>query len=183
VKLLAQPSQFGVGLCFEEAPVDAKAAISITRLCQSVDYTGVFEAEFLHAADELQLIDVNPRFYGQMAFDEARGLPQARLAFAYAQDDTPGLMQLKTDLTMPRGQCPTAFSNRLALEFRLTAQRFSGRSVEPPTDHWRAWLRKTQPHRADAIHAETDPLPGIAATMTALMNWTVHPRSSYREAA
>ena len=49
---------------------------AIRRLCREVGYFGVFEIEFLRVLDRgWAVIDFNPRFYHQMGFDIARGLP------------------------------------------------------------------------------------------------------------
>jgi hypothetical protein len=72
-KVFQRPRRLGVGLCFEEAVVAPALASGLRALCRSVGYHGVFEAEFLEGPYGPQLIDFNPRFYGQLAFDVARG--------------------------------------------------------------------------------------------------------------
>src|SRR5262249_42010760 len=44
-KLLQRPKVAGVGLCFEDAPVDPALAERLVALCRHVGYFGVFEAE------------------------------------------------------------------------------------------------------------------------------------------
>jgi D-aspartate ligase len=77
-KILQRPRRLGVGICFEEAPVDASLVAGLERLIQRVGYSGVFETEFVQTGGRSVLIDFNPRFYNQMSFEVARGLPHRR---------------------------------------------------------------------------------------------------------
>ena len=55
----------------------APLAAAVARLCRGLGYFGAFEVEFLREGERRMVIDFNPRFYGQMAFDVKRGLPAA----------------------------------------------------------------------------------------------------------
>ena len=46
-KIVQQPRNIGVGLCFEPALVDPHLADQAKRLCERIGYYGVFEIEFL----------------------------------------------------------------------------------------------------------------------------------------
>jgi hypothetical protein len=74
-KALPWPRRLGLGLCYEHAEVDPDAASKGLALCRRIGYHGAFEAELIRRAGGLLLIDFNPRFYGQMSFDIARGSP------------------------------------------------------------------------------------------------------------
>jgi predicted ATP-grasp superfamily ATP-dependent carboligase len=84
-KVLQRPRRVGVGICFESAPVDPQALADVRRLCLANGYYGVFEVEFLRHDDRLELIDFNPRFYGQLGFDIGRELPLPQLVWLAAQ--------------------------------------------------------------------------------------------------
>ena len=56
-------------------------AAGLERLVARVGFSGVFEAEFIDPQGQAVLIDFNPRFYNQMGFDIARGLPLPLLAY------------------------------------------------------------------------------------------------------
>ena len=77
MKILQRPRKVGIGLCFEARAIEEPLVEKIAALCRRVGYTGVFEAEFVVAGDRRLLIDFNPRFYSQMGFEVARGLPAA----------------------------------------------------------------------------------------------------------
>jgi predicted ATP-grasp superfamily ATP-dependent carboligase len=90
-KVLQWPRRLGMGLCFEEAEVHPRLADDVARLCRHAGYCGAFEVEFLESRGRYQLIGVNPRFYGQMAFDVSRGLDLPRLVYLGATGDRSGL--------------------------------------------------------------------------------------------
>ena len=73
-----------------------------------IGYFGVFEAEFIRLGDERLLIDFNPRFFGQMGFDVARGLPIVGLAYEAALGGT----QRVTQLLQASASWSTANQNR-----------------------------------------------------------------------
>src|SRR5690606_38582891 len=87
LKILQRPRRLGVGLCFEEAPVDPAVLQSLVRLCREVGYFGVFEAELVPENGRLHLLDFNPRFYGQMAFETGRGIPLGYMVWLAATGD------------------------------------------------------------------------------------------------
>ena len=60
VKVLQWPRRVGVGICFEDAPVDEQLAERLRQFCLQVGYFGVFEAEFVRDGSGLRLIDFNP---------------------------------------------------------------------------------------------------------------------------
>ena len=86
-KLVQWPRLAGVGILFEDAPVDDDLAQKIRRMCGAMDFVGVFEAEFIGGPADRRLIDFNPRFFGQMGFDIVRGLPSPLLVYLAAIGD------------------------------------------------------------------------------------------------
>ena len=79
-KVLQLPRRAGVGLCFESVDPDPQLLQLLSGLCARSGYHGVFEAEFAEHGGRLLLIDFNPRYFGQMGFDIARGMPLPWLA-------------------------------------------------------------------------------------------------------
>ena len=64
-----------LALLKRNVPVDAELAEKVRQLCVKLGYFGSFEVEFIRAGGRQLLIDFNPRFYSQMGFDIARGMP------------------------------------------------------------------------------------------------------------
>ncbi len=83
VKVL-QASHVGIGICFENATPEAGLVERIAALCKKVGYYGMFEAEYIRSEGRQLLIDFNPRYFGQMGFDIARGVPLAFMAHVSA---------------------------------------------------------------------------------------------------
>jgi D-aspartate ligase len=173
-KILQRPRRLGVGLCFEEAPVDHAALEGITRLCHAVGYTGVFEAEFIGDEGRLRLIDLNPRFYGQMGFEIARGLPLACLTWLGAMGDEDGLGRVLAEARAWSEGRGYTYCDGFYLNVVLSAQRWSGRMSPAEVRHWRSWQRDHD-RRAlmvDAAAGSEDRLPGMVAAARELF-WAV----------
>jgi D-aspartate ligase len=179
VKVLQRPRRLGVGLCFEEMAIDPAALAEVKRLCAAVGFFGVFEVEFVRSNGRLALIDFNPRFYGQMAFEHARGLPLGWLAWLGAIGDERRIAEEldRADQWGPgRGYI---YCNRFFLSTMFRLQRLTG-SVPPEEEQrWREWLRS---HRAqglavDAVDHPSDPAPYRVGTLTEIYRALRHPRS------
>jgi len=127
LKLLQWPPRAGVGLLFEDAPIHAELAAKLRRMCESVGFVGVFEAEFIGTPSGLRLIDFNPRFFGQMGFDVARGLPSPLLVYLAAVGDTDKLRAEVSAGSAWRAEGPTRFVNRTTLALTRAAERLVGR--------------------------------------------------------
>jgi predicted ATP-grasp superfamily ATP-dependent carboligase len=82
MKILQRPRRLGIGLCFEDAPLDPDLCDKARALARRAGYFGLFQLEFVRDGDRSLLIDFNPRFYNQLAFDMARGLPLAHIVYA-----------------------------------------------------------------------------------------------------
>jgi D-aspartate ligase len=127
LKLVQWPRLAGVGLCFEDAVIDAELAGKLRRMCESVGFVGVFEAEFVGMPTGLKLIDFNPRFFGQMGFDVVRGLPSPLLVYLAAMGDADRLRAEVGAACSWRAPGPMRFRNRTALALTRTAERLVGR--------------------------------------------------------
>ncbi|HET9452105.1 MAG TPA: carbamoyl-phosphate synthase, partial [Aggregicoccus sp.] len=126
-KVLQRPRKLGIGLCFDAAEVEPGLAAGLEALAKRVGYYGVFEAEFIRAGGRSLLIDFNPRFYSQMAFDEDRGLSLAQLVHAAACGDGARVQALAEAARTWKAGGRHAYRHGFVLEVTLRAQGLSGR--------------------------------------------------------
>ncbi|HEY3588402.1 MAG TPA: carbamoyl-phosphate synthase, partial [Myxococcaceae bacterium] len=138
-KLLQRPKVAGVGLCFEDAPVDRALAERVVALCRRVGYFGVFEAEFLTRDGVHHLIDFNPRFYGQMHFDCARGLPLPVFPYLAALGDRVALREIAERAAAfdSRGY---RYAFRFGHRFIFRLRRMAGTSTAEEAARWSRWM-------------------------------------------
>jgi hypothetical protein len=183
VKVLQRPRRLGVGLCFEEAPVDEAALDGLVRLCREVGYSGVFEAEFVRSGTHAHLIDFNPRFYGQMGFETARSLPLAYLAYlgALGRDS-----ELADELAEAGKFVPGkgyVYCNRFFFAALLSLQRLGGRMTEAEAERWRDWLKRSRDRMLafDSVDAPDDHLPAVVSVVSDVYFAARHPRSFLRQ--
>jgi predicted ATP-grasp superfamily ATP-dependent carboligase len=178
-KVMQRPRRLGVGICFEAAPVEPQLAERVLTLCRQVGYHGVFEVEFIRADGRHLLIDFNPRFYGQMGFETARGLPLPELVHAAALGDDERVRALLASSRRGDGDA-AIFCHRVSFEMTLGLQRVSGR-LSPVEHHkWRAWHAKNRAQASDAVLAADDPLPAVVDALEQLRAAVRHPRAFIR---
>jgi D-aspartate ligase len=180
-KIFQQPRSLGIGLCFEDAPVDERLAEAARRLAKITGYYGVFSLEFVKDGDRYLLIDHNPRFYNQLAFDLARGLPLPRMVYAAACGDAPELARLVRDAAGRRDSDGLVFCNEFGMRFMLLAQRLAGRVSADETNHWRRWREEHVGRVVDPAMEAKDPLPGVVDVATQLYGYARHPRAFLRK--
>jgi predicted ATP-grasp superfamily ATP-dependent carboligase len=178
-KVLQKPLRAGVGLCFEAAAVDPALAERIGQLARYLGYRGVFEIEFLEHQGRALLIDFNPRFFGQMGLDIARGADLPLLAYLSATKDQRRLRAVVSAARSALKALPKAWCDRINLELYLRALRVAGAHGTSETAHWRRWL-KERPH--DAVLDAHDPWPALVAASRGLWGNLAHPRSTLRAA-
>jgi predicted ATP-grasp superfamily ATP-dependent carboligase len=178
-KVLQQPRTLGVGLCFEASPVDPVLAERVGKMLDNLNYCGVFEMEFVRAGDRLLLIDMNPRFFNQMALDIARGSDLPRLAYAAALGRGDELADLAA--RAPPAAAPDAFCNRIALSMQVGAQQLFGTMTDSEAAHWRAWARDRDV--VDSVATDDDLRPSIADAVCRLYGCLRHPRAFIRMVA
>jgi predicted ATP-grasp superfamily ATP-dependent carboligase len=184
-KILQRPRRLGVGVCYEEAPVDAAALDGVVRLCRAVGYFGVFEAEYVPERGRLELIDFNPRFYGQMGFEIARDMPLAYLAWLGALGEEDALARTLSEVRgWPEGR-GYAYCYGFVLGLTLLAQRVSGRMTAPEVRRWRQWRKDHQrcARMVDAADWPGDRVPGLAAAAAEIHFALRHPRAFMRNVA
>jgi D-aspartate ligase len=180
LKVLQRPRRAGIGVCFEEVPLEQKPLEAVIRICRAIGYRGVFEVEFIRDGDRRLLIDFNPRFYGQMAFDIARGMPLALLAWQAACGDRAALEE-ELAAAVGRVSQGKAYCDRFYFRFLLLLQRLTG---SLSSDEYAGWLRWYAAHReelVDGFMQRGDLKPGLVHAASALGSALLHPRSFLRE--
>jgi predicted ATP-grasp superfamily ATP-dependent carboligase len=178
-KILQRPRRLGVGVCFEEAPLSDPLLAGLERMIANVGYNGVFEAEFIEADGKMVLIDFNPRFYNQMAFDIARGLPLPLLAYHDALGNERAISEARLAAQHVNTDV-RAFANRRALNLLLTAQRMSGVLTEEEARTWVEWYAENRHHCIDPVVDAEDSWPGRLDFAQMVRHSLRHPRTFYR---
>ena len=181
-KILQRPRKLGIGLCFEEAPVDEALVTKLGALCRRVGFRGVFEVEFIDGLDDAKrklLIDFNPRFYSQLAFDIDRGMDLPLLAYCDAVGVGAGVDSV---LAAARGPSSAArvYCHRFILEVMLRAQRLSGRMSLDEATRWRGWLRQHATNVSDAVADREDVVPWGIDVLAHVSEYARHPRAFVR---
>ncbi len=180
MKILQRPRRLGVGLCFERAEVKPALVEAIQRLSRRVGFYGVFEVEFIHRDGRDLLIDFNPRFYGQMAFDIGRGLPVPLLLYYAALRDWPTVNALAERARQPGEDTKAVLCHLIDFEMMLRGQRLSGGMSAEEVKAWRNWYKK---HRAEMVHPirdQDDWRPFAAAIVQQVLHHLRHPRAALR---
>lgn len=180
-KVLQRPRQVGVGVCFENAPLDPILAERTARFCEHIDYYGVFELEFIAARSKSMVIDFNGRFYNQLGLDVARGMDLPRMAYAAAmgaQDEVAHLMTA-ADATAKLDQF--AFCNGLELSLMINMQRLCQSMSAQDADYWRGWAKGADRSIVDTVRDSADPLPHIVDIARHAKSAMRHPRAFLRQ--
>jgi predicted ATP-grasp superfamily ATP-dependent carboligase len=178
IKVLQRPRRMGIGLCFEDAAVVPELAERAANLLGRLNYYGIFEIEFVRAGDRMLLIDLNPRYYGQLALDVARGLDLPLLAYTATLGDDAEVARLVAALPAPG--VPYAFCNRVGLYVLVGAQRLFGTMSPSDAARWREWSKPNGKVVVDSVFAPDDQGPLLADTMRQLYDCVRHPRAFVR---
>ncbi len=180
-KIFQHPRRIGVGLCFDAAPVDAKLADRIRRLCGQIGYYGAFEVEFIPTPDGRYLLtDFNPRYYGQMGFEIARGLPIPLLVQSAGMGDLRQLRALVAEASNSASSGAQMYCHRFLLDTTLAAQRFSGRLSREDVARWQAWYTDDDARCVDAVADRVDDKPAARDRAALMLGWARHPRAFVR---
>lgn len=179
-KVLQWPLRVGVGLCFESRPVLPSLALQVRQLMDRLDYRGAFEVEFIHVAqrERYLLIDFNPRFYGQMGFEIARGLPVARLCYLAAAGDAQELARLADAARQWDDDHPWHFRDRWKLRLFASTQWLAGNFTREQRRRWLQWADGER--CADPLLAPDDPAPASASRRQIGRSLLRHPRWTLR---
>jgi D-aspartate ligase len=186
-KLVQWPRRAGVGICFEDAPVDEALAQAVRRLCEATGFVGVFEAEFIIGTGSPLLIDFNPRFFGQMGFDVARGLPSPYLVYLAAMNEVDRLRtEVDAALAWKRPAGHMFFVNRTSLAWTRVVERLVGRARSTARhEALESALNSTGPHPLvlDFATDAVDFVPGLLDGVQQIAGVLRHPRAALRAAA
>jgi hypothetical protein len=183
-KVLQRPRQLGVGLCFEDAEVDPDLAAKLLLLCRQLGYHGVFEAEFIEQDGRFLLIDFNPRFYGQMAFDVARESPLPLFAYlAAARRNEQLRASVQRARRSERSRWRRVYCSRLEFGLMLRLQKLAGNMRPDDLARWNGWLERHRDDLADAILDAADKGPAVAHVAAEILRFLRHPRSSLLQLA
>ncbi len=180
LKVLQRPRKLGIGLCFEEVPVDVELAEKVRALCKKLGYHGTFEVEFIRAGGKQLLIDFNPRFYSQMGFDIARGQPLPLLVYEAACGHEERLAEVVRDTLAWKGAGQYIYCHRGIFELLLRAQGLSGRLSADEVKHWREWYARNRERAVDAVMDTSDWVPWMVDTAMHLRSYVRYPRGFIR---
>jgi D-aspartate ligase len=177
-KLLQQPRRLGTGVCFEEAAIVPDLAAGLQRLVANVGFSGVFEAEFIISTQQSVLIDFNPRFYNQMAFDIARGLPLPLLAYYEALGDERLLRdQIADTMRLTDRASGRVYVDLFSLRILLAGQTLSGKLSRDERDKWIQWHEQHRDRCTYAVIDADDRVPTWLNGLQLLVRHGRHPRN------
>ena len=180
VKLMQRPRNLGIGLCFEAAPLPPELADAARRLAIASGYHGLFQLELVRVGDRHMLIDFNPRFYNQLAFDIARGLPLPMIVHAAARGDHAEAARLVEGARTQTPDDELVFCNAFGFEVLVGAQRIAGTMSASEASRWRSWRASHRARSIDPTRTPDDGLPGIMDACAQLYGYARHPRAFLR---
>ncbi len=178
-KLLQWPPRLGVGTCFEATEVRGDLADAVARLLRHAGYHGAFEVEFVRVDGRYRIIDVNPRFYGQMQLDVARGLDLPRMMYVAALGERRELRRLAG---AGRNGARRVYCSRIELEVSLRLLRAAGKLGNGERRRWKQWLESHEGELVDPVIDRDDWAPAAVEAVSAVWRRARHPRSAWREA-
>jgi predicted ATP-grasp superfamily ATP-dependent carboligase len=189
-KMLQWPRRAGVGMVFEDAPLDAALAEGVRRLCALTGFFGLFEAEFVRTVDDMELIDFNPRLFNQVGFDVARGLPSPYFAYLLARGEFSRLEAAVEAAREWRSDRHVVFEHGSMVVYTRLAVRIGARALrgegEDPLHQARRGDRDEGDDGTCVVEAVADAydwLPGLIDRVYQLAKMVKHPRSTLRMAA
>jgi hypothetical protein len=179
-KVLSHPRFLGIGLLFEHAEVPEELGRRVLELCRSVGYAGLFQCEFLEANEGPLLTDFNPRFYNYMAFDHARGLPQAYLSYLLAIGAHDELdREIEAGQTLPADAPTTVYRYRTGTALQLGIEGLFRRLQPDEAERWKHWGDGAT-RVIDPVRTPGDPGPAALDLTKQLWSLVRHPRSTLR---
>lgn len=178
-KVLQRPRRLGIGLCFEALSLERPIVDGLARLARRAGYHGVFEAELIESDGHHLLIDFNPRFYGQMAFEIDRGLPLPLIAYEAALGRSDALDEARRRLAAADG-ARAGYVHGAKLAILTYGQRLTGHMSAGETRHWREWCRSHRGGLTDAVATRDDRAPAVADAAGIAWSCLRHPRDFLR---
>jgi len=180
MKVLQRPRKVGIGLCFEGREIEPVLVEKLSALCKKVGYHGTFESEFIADGDKRLLIDFNPRFYSQMGFDIARGVPLPMLVWHAARGEERELSAALASARAWKATGGEVYCHKTMLDLVLTLQGMSGRMSKDDVSHWRRWYREHRASATDAVRDPSDRMPAVIDAASWAKHFAKHPRSFVR---
>ena len=182
-KVFQRPRRLGVGLCFLGQPVNPVLRQKVFELCRRIGYYGAFESEFVPIASTGQhlLIDFNPRFYGQMGFEIARGMPLPAFVYHAGQGQAGEALRRAVDHRTEPDSGTYHFSNRWVLRLVMLTQSLSGRLSPEEREALQAILHDPRARYVDAVKDDHDTGPLMADVLLNLKHFARHPRDFYKK--
>jgi D-aspartate ligase len=180
MKVLQRPRKVGIGLCFEGRPMEEALADKLAALCQRIGYHGCFEAELIADGERRLLIDFNPRFYSQMSFEIARGLPLPMLVWHAAHGDDE---RVEREISLARAWQPSGgeiYCHKTMLDLVLALQGLSGQMSRADVKLWRRWYDDHRSGATDAVRDPDDRMPTVVDAAQWVQHFAKHPRSFVR---
>jgi predicted ATP-grasp superfamily ATP-dependent carboligase len=160
-KIFQRSRPAGVGICFESRPADAALSSAVYRLCRSLDYSGMFEVEFIRFDGRWAAIDFNARLFNQIGMDIARGMPLPLFAYLDAIGEEAALREAVTRAQATDEDAPFVFYDRFTLRAILAAKTLTGRISLKERRNWRAWASKNAGRSIDFASDTEDRMPGV----------------------
>jgi predicted ATP-grasp superfamily ATP-dependent carboligase len=180
MKVLQRPRKVGIGLCFDGREVEPPLVRALADLCRTVGYYGAFESEFIVHGKERLLIDFNPRFYSQMGFDVARGLPIPLLVWHAARGEQRALDEEMAKAKAWKSRGGEVYCHKTMLDLVLGLQGLSGQMTREDVARWRDWYAQHRVTATDAVRDPDDRLPGVIDAAQWAYHFARHPRSFVR---
>lgn len=181
-KVLQRPRKLGIGICFEGRPVVKKIEEQIVRLCHETGYFGAFEAEFIQVKGEFLLIDFNPRYYSQMAFEIARDIPMSFLTYLGAHKKDEEIERLLSQSrTYKKKEDLDIYSHEWLLYLLLTTQWLGGHMSFSERRKWLQWKDKEKKKYVDAVYDALDFWPWFVDFCMHIKHFMRHPRDFLRK--
>jgi D-aspartate ligase len=160
-KVFQRSQPVGVGICFESLPASPTLSNAVRRLCNELDYFGMFEVEFLWFDGRWAAIDFNARLFNQIGMDIRRGMPLPLFACLDAAGEKDALRAAVAKAQAADENLQTVFCDKFTLQAILLAQTITARSSHKDRSYWRAWAKQHAARAVDFAVDGNDPLPGL----------------------
>jgi predicted ATP-grasp superfamily ATP-dependent carboligase len=166
-KVTQAPRRFGVGTMFEPVPEPSFTSAAIDAV-RSVLVTGLFELEVLvdRKSGEHWAIDLNPRGFGQMSLDMARGNDLPRIWYQTVTG-------IRLPVAAPRTHPPQFWHDAVASYVGFVVRFVRGPQRRRIIEHA---VGRAKASKVGAAFEWRDPLPGILFGLAHLR----HPRALIR---
>jgi len=179
VKILQRPRGSGPGIIFEHAEIDPFIDDGLRRLFRNTGFYGVFDAEFIEVGSRKLLIDINPRYYNHMAFENERGLHLPWITYLAATGDCDTLkVEIAKSKSASMSRC--AYVHHLPTNLLLRVQRLARKMSAEDEDHWRRRIEDYGDSVTDPVWTTDDPAPVLAEIAMETYAALRHPRSYLR---